>query len=647
MTPCLPLAAALLFALNPGAEPGAGTGPDETLPDAFPANGLPVLWEADFGQGYSGFAASADGETLFTQGQTLLGQSVIALDAATGETRWERRTANAWNPAGLYPGPRSTPLVHGERVYYTEPHGTIGCLNAATGAVVWRFSLYERFAAEEVEFGYSCPPVLADGRLFLPVGGDDAAMVALDPRTGQTIWHAGADQASHCPAIPIELDGRPLVLGYLRNALVAFDRQTGEQLWRERLSDGYDEHAALPIYREPHLWISGPFRAGSELFEVTNDPPGVRQIWVSDLLSNDVCSSVLVGDSLYGFDIQDVQAKPHRPSRGAFRCVDFLTGEERWTVGTMKARREAEPEAIGQSTILVAAGANGEPRLLMLNDSGQLILAAANPERYEELGRTPLLPGAVVWTKPLLNRSVLFARHQDRAVAVRVTDGPERDNRESATPADSRTTGDLTPPRQWTATVLPAEPEYMMDAPTRTMLRDWFVLCVGLLWASAALALGFAGTFGRASARPFASRFRLWWPPLAFLLGAAGTTAIGHAFGSFQFTWPLALHAALWATALIATRAKARRTDDVAVVALAALFGLYYWLCKRLGLAFEWSFLAGPPAAAPFVLLVRRWSKNERPGAGWNVIAIEIICGTLGFAASYGVGCGLLWWRYG
>ncbi|MEM9702924.1 MAG: PQQ-binding-like beta-propeller repeat protein, partial [Planctomycetota bacterium] len=472
--------AAVLLSLgtpSPGDEP--------PLPDAFPADGLPVLWEADFGQGYSGFAASDDGKTLFTQGQTLLGQSLIALDAATSEVRWECRTANPWNPAGLYPGPRSTPLVVADRVFSTEPHGTIACVDAATGKPRWKFSLYERFDAEEIEFGYSCPPVLADGRLYLPVGGANAAMVCLDPATGRTVWQTGADQASHCPAVPIELNGRPLVLGYLRNALVAFDRTTGEQLWREKLSEGYDEHAALPIYREPYLWISGPFRSGSELWELSSDPPAARRLWASDQLSNDVCSSVLIGDSLYGFDLQDVQAKPHRPSRGAFRSLDFKTGEVNWTVGTMTARRRAEPDAVGQCTINLGAGENGEPRMLLLNDSGELILAAANPQKYEELGRTALLPGAVVWTKPLLHDGALFARHPDRAIAVRVADSRAGDKRESETPADSRTTASLTPARQWTAFVMPAEPVYMMDAPTGPMLTDWFAVCLGLLAATA------------------------------------------------------------------------------------------------------------------------------------------------------------------
>ena len=154
-----------------------------------------------------------------------------------------------------------------------------------------------------------------------------------------------------------------------------------------------------------------------------------------------------------------------------------------------------------------------------------------------------------------------------------------------------------------------------------------------------------AGDDGRGDdgrGRPFVGRFRAWWAGLSLVCGALGTTAVGHAAGAFLFTWPLALHAGLWATARLASRPGAKRTDDLAAVGLLGLFALYYWLCRRLGLAFEWSFLAGPPAAVPFAVLARRL-----PGGGWRAVAGEVVCGTLGFAASYAVGCGLLWWRYG
>ena len=116
--------------------------------------------------------------------------------------------------------------------------------------------LADQFDCELTGFGYSCSPTAVDGMVILPVGCKGASMVALDAATGQVKWQSGDDIASYAPAVPISLQGQPLVVGYLENVLVCHDRQTGELLWRHELSQGYDEHSSWLLYREPHLWIS-------------------------------------------------------------------------------------------------------------------------------------------------------------------------------------------------------------------------------------------------------------------------------------------------------------------------------------------------------------------------------------------------------
>lgn len=96
-------------------------------------------------------------------------------------------------------------------------------------------------------------------------------MIALDAADGTIVWQAGNDSASYTPAYPITLNERPCVLGYLQNALVCHDRSSGELIWRHVLSSGYDEHSAWPIYAAPYLWLSSPFKAGSELLQLTSD----------------------------------------------------------------------------------------------------------------------------------------------------------------------------------------------------------------------------------------------------------------------------------------------------------------------------------------------------------------------------------------
>lgn len=214
------------------------------------------------------------------------------------------------------------------------------------------------------------------------------------------------------------------MLGYLQNTLVCHDLATGELIWRHVLSSGYDEHAAWPIYSEPYLWISSPFQAGSELLEITRelDRP-VRTVWKSDRMSNDIFSSVLLDGAIYGFDLDEAQAKTHRASRGTFLCQDFLTGEKLWSVGDPRYRyspgtsSDGKEPRVGHATVIVADG-----KLILLNDTGELILARANRERYEELARVTILGGEICWTQPTLFRGRLFVRNHSRVACIYLGD---------------------------------------------------------------------------------------------------------------------------------------------------------------------------------------------------------------------------------
>ncbi len=123
-----------------------------------------------------------------------------------------------------------------------------------------RVELTTQFQCDITGFGYACSPTVIDGLVLLPVGGSNASMVALDAKSGDVRWQSGSAAGSYAPAFPISFHGRRLVLGYLENSLVCHDRSTGELLWTHDLSQGYDEHSSWPLYQEPFLWISSPFR---------------------------------------------------------------------------------------------------------------------------------------------------------------------------------------------------------------------------------------------------------------------------------------------------------------------------------------------------------------------------------------------------
>lgn len=636
-----------------------GTSAEVELADTWPAQGPPVLWTLPLGQGYSSFIAWDD--RIATQFQTLAGQFVVCLKAETGREIWRHRYGLPFDPVGVYPGPRATPTYARGAIYFTTPGAVVGCLDARSGKQRWSVDLAQRFGTRGTDFGYSCSPTVVDNKVFLPVGGPGAAMVALDAADGSLVWQSGDDAASYTPAYPITFRGRPLILGYLQNALVCHERATGKLVWRHELSVGYDEHAAWPIYVEPDVWISGPFQGGSKLLRLTGDADKpVTMLRSSTTMSNDIFSSVLQDGAVYGFDLREAQAKTHRPSRGQFRCLDFATGEILWSTGTSAPtdrsgrRRDIGSNAtdlgprIGHATVIIA-----DQKLILFNDTGELILARASRQRYDELGRVSVLGGEICWTQPTLFHGRLFVRNHSRAACLylgRPNLGRPELGRLKLPPAKALTVQDIPQAKyvDWAGVILGIEPEYAFDIPSRAWLWQWFLVSLpGIMGGSLLAATLIVGVVSAAFGRPFSAFGARWtaWS-LIFLLGALGTTFVSSWAHDFVFTWPvsifIAFQAAVWETDGRAVR-HSRSPHWWAGLTLCGFIAsclLYFLVCRRLSLVFEWVFLCGFIGAFPLSLAGRFWFVGRRWSWLW-----EIVSTAAAFTAFYWFAVGMLWIR--
>ena len=603
-----------------------GVAVERGLAGAWPAEGPPRLWQRELGQGYSGFIV-AEGK-LFTQLQTQGGQFLLCLDPASGETVWEYRYDWAWQPRGAYPGPYATPTWHGGRVFYASTNGLVGCVDAQTGAPVWSLNVLEKFKGKGVEFGYAATPLVEEDKVIVPVGGPNASLVALHVDDGRIVWTAGSDPASYCPALAITFEGRRCVVGYLQNTLILVELATGKLLYRQPLSGGYDEHSAWPIYREPHLLLTAPFRVPAARLELSPGPGETllcKTQWMSKEMCNDVASCVLYEDHVYGFDLKQLQASAHRASRGSFRCVDWKTGKANWTT-----------EDVGHASVLAADG-----KLLMLNDTGELILARADPTAYRELARVQLFADEICWTPPALWQGRLFVRSPSQAVCLYV--GPPGQLDQAIVPLVA---GHASQPWRFDpAWLLSRERAFPNDAPTWEEMAWWFASSVLLVFGAAALATelmrrGVKRFFGRAlSGAPVFLGF-------ALVLGFLGPNAFSSLFDRCLFTWPasvyVAFHGTIWACWLAEQTPEIRRARWLArlsIVGFLLVGYVYFELCKTVGMFVAWSFLVGFPFAFPFTFLAVRAAVRQKQRwivAVWTLVA---------FAFFFWSCQGLLWWK--
>jgi outer membrane protein assembly factor BamB len=607
------------------------------LVDSWREEGPAVSWTADLGQGYSSCAIGQG--RVFTQYQDLFGQYLVCFDLDSGKQLWRERYALPYDPAGLYPGPRSTPTLWRDAVYCVDPDGRLACHAAATGAVRWRLSLQEKFGLQGAEFGYAASPIIDEDRLYLPCGGTGASVVAIDPLNGKVLWAAGDEPASYASILPIELGGRRVLVAFLRNAVVFHEASSGAILGRFDLSHGYDEHSTSPIFREGRLLLAFPFRGGATqhrlaLTESVSGKPKVEvtTAWFNATFSNDTASSVLAGDTLYGFDIRDPQAKSHRPSRGEFRALDWETGKELWST-----------KAVGHATAIVA-----DNKLLLFCDRGELILARAARESYQELARTKVFEDEICWTAPAMAKGRLLLRSPSRLVCIDLRRDPPDAAREPARVADVRRSA------HWVSTelgwLLGGEREFLFDRPCGSEHVRWFLASLVCVFLPAML---LAAGISRLKNGDRAQR-SLWRARaacvLAVILGLAATPLLNRTMEAYFFTWPASLFA-LFQLAVLETGSTESKPSRLC--ALAWLGGLvlagsgYYFLCLRLGVAHEPMFLTGFIAAAIPAWLAARAVHGNRSAVlagGWALVA---------FGAYYAgcvavtVGMDLLRWRMG
>ena len=619
------------------------------LADSWPAEGPPVLWNREIGHGYSSLIVA--GNRVYTQTQTLTTQMVLAVDADTGRTIWEHKYEWPYDPGGMYPGPRATPTFSHGRIYFASPDGLVGCLRADDGQPVWSLNVSEKFDGRGTEFGYSCSPLLEEGKVILPVGGPAASMVALDADSGATVWVSGKAPASYCSAMPITFCGKRQVVAFMQNELDGFDLKTGRLLWQQPYSHGYDEHANSPLYDEPYLRTMQPFQAGSDLYVIEEVPRGgtvpifvpakmglspstpapeqsgcrLKLVRHDERMSNDVASSVLVGAYVYGFDLRDIQTSRHRPSRGEFRCLDFKTGDILWS-----------SDRPGQATIVVADG-----KLLLFNDRGEVLLVRANPKRYEELARTEVFRGEICWTAPSLDHGRLYLRSPTRAVCLYVgkPERMSRRQRELAMPTSSIPKGN----RVDLSWLIGAERECPFELPNVWELLQWYtwsLAAVAVAWLTAAVIQGTLWfRYGQSTRRP--ARIAFW---LGILVLGVAATPIGNRHASeFVFTWPLslfavhqfALAAVYWSRQPTRGRLGVWAGTAGAGFLMLACFA-YYELTRSLSLAPAWYFLLTFLPAWPLAVPAAR--KLQRPGN----LGIDLVWMLLAFSVYFWAAGGLL-----
>src|SRR5262249_54888446 len=143
------------------------------------------------------------------------------------------------------------PTIVGEQLFAMGIEGDVVCLNVADGERVWHVNVQKEFGGHMPGWGYSESPLVDGDKVIVAPGGRGAAIVALDRRTGKTIWRANVPQgdgAQYASAIVAEIDGVRQYVHFLTGGVVAVAAEDGKFLWRYDHPHNGTANCSTPLF---------------------------------------------------------------------------------------------------------------------------------------------------------------------------------------------------------------------------------------------------------------------------------------------------------------------------------------------------------------------------------------------------------------
>lgn len=202
-----------------------------------------------------------------------------ALSDITAENVGELEYVWGW---AMEPGDQeTTPIVHDGVMYVANPGGVVQALDAASGDLIWEYrrQFPEGFREGRLNRGIS----IYGDKIYFP--SPDAVLVALDAGTGQIAWEAVVadhENGKTLTAAPLIADGK-VIVGYQgcnrfseeKCAIVAYDAENGEELWRtitiERPGEGEEdtwEDIPFVLRGGGDIWTTASYDADAELIYI-------------------------------------------------------------------------------------------------------------------------------------------------------------------------------------------------------------------------------------------------------------------------------------------------------------------------------------------------------------------------------------------
>ena len=368
-------------------------------------DGPTSLWERELGDGYSGIVT--DGGVLYTMytpsawmGLTTADEErVVAIDAATGKTLWERGNPVTTQPSmdmEYGPGPHSTPLLTGGRLFTVGVVGRLQALDSKTGTVLWSHELWANLGGKVMDRGYSCSPLAWRDTVVVAVGGSSPGLVAFDQEDGSIRWKSPSFDVSPSSPVLVDVGGQEQVVFFAVGEVLGFEAATGRRLWSHPHPTTYGLNIVLPMAADDgRLIVSSAYSGGTRALRLSREGEAtkVEELWFTNRMKVHHGNFIRIGEHIYGSS-GDFGPTP-------LSALDLRTGEVVW-----------RDRAFAKAKLVHAGG-----RLIVLDEDGSLGLVSVSPKGLEVQARAEILSGRS-WTAPTLVGTQLYLRDRKQILAL-------------------------------------------------------------------------------------------------------------------------------------------------------------------------------------------------------------------------------------
>ena len=386
------------------------------LASDWSTNAPQEIWRCEVGAGWSGFALV--GDYAITQEQRSDQELVVCYRMNTGkpegETVWSHADKVRFDPGGAGAlggiGPRATPTVNEGKVYTVGATGILNCLDARSGKVLWTHDTLMEGDTANIMWGKANSPLIVEQAsgptlVVVSVGAPTGSLVAYVAESGKPVWSAGTNRSSYATPVLTELLGEQLILSVNEDLITAHRVNDGEIVWEHEWLGNSDSDATvsqpIPLPGDK-LFLSKGYGLGSSLLQLSRDDAGKivsEPLWnppIRQVMKTKMGNVVIRDGYVYGLD------------GGILQCIDLEAGKNQW-----KKRRLP---AIGHGQIMLIGSA-----LVVLSESGELILVEPTPEEYRELAAMRVFPpDQITWNNPAFSSPYLLLRNGNQAVCLKM-----------------------------------------------------------------------------------------------------------------------------------------------------------------------------------------------------------------------------------